>query len=108
MARLYFGGRPSGEVYDYEAISVNTSSAKALTASKLMPQGHNPCRGALITVESGSARVRLDGGTPTTSSGHLVAPGDVIGILGINNLRNFKASWAVVDAAVSLRVSYMR
>ena len=106
--KLYFGGVPVGEVYDYDAISINSSAAKTLTAAKLMPAGHSPCRGAMITIESGSARVRLDGGTPTTTSGHLVAPGDAIGISGINNLRNFRASWAVGSANVSLRVSYMR
>ena len=44
---------------------------------------------ALITVEGSSARYNYDGSTPTSSLGHMVNSGDVIQILGINNLQQF-------------------
>ena len=45
---------------------------------------------ALITVEGSSARYNYDGSTPTSSLGHMVNSGDVIQILGVDNLQQFQ------------------
>ncbi len=45
---------------------------------------------AMITVEGSNARYRYDGGTPTSSTGHLITSGDVIQVLGPTNISSFQ------------------
>ena len=92
--------------YDYEVITVNTV-VKSLDPTKIAPSGNVPARAALITVENASLRFRLDGNNPTATNGHRLQTGDVLVLVGINNLRNFRA---IRDTGTSatIRVSYLR
>lgn len=58
---------------------------------------------ALITVEGSAARYNYDGSVPTTSIGHMVNSGDVIQILGVNNLNNFQI---VSRGTTTLMITY--
>jgi len=61
-----------------------------VTASAQALAGYGPSIiRALLTVEGSSARYNYDGSTPTSSVGHMVNSGDVIQILGANNLQQF-------------------
>lgn len=58
---------------------------------------------AMITVEGSNARYRYDGGTPTTSAGHLITSGDVIQVLGPTNLTAFSC---ISVGTTTLMVTY--
>ena len=96
----------SYSAYDYEVITVNTV-VKSLDAAKIAPSNGAPARAVLITVEDASLRFRLDGSNPTATNGHRLQAGDVLVLVGVNNLRNFRA---IRDTGTSatIRVSYLR
>lgn len=58
------------EYQAFEALSVSTSSV-GLTAGTILDRQF-----ALITVEVGAVRFRLDGTAPTAAVGHVLEPGD--------------------------------
>lgn len=66
-----------------------TSLTVTAAAMSLTEYGPSILR-ALITVEGSSARYNYDGSVPTGSLGHMVNSGDVIQILGVNNLQQFQ------------------
>jgi len=95
---------PRGVATDYESKTVSTSVV-SLTASKLEPSDAPPVDAVLITVETASIRVRLDGVDPTSTEGHLIAADEALLIRGINALRQFKAIRATTSDA-TIRISY--
>ena len=70
----------------FEVLTITTGVATAFTTSVY----DNQCMRALLTLESGSCRYRYDGTAPTTTVGHLVNSGDVIGVLSYKNMSAFK------------------
>lgn len=79
----------------FEKLTISTS-AVMLTSSLLHPTpgqsgaGNAACL-AFMTVEGGSIRFRVDGGSPTTADGHLVLDGGSVEIETIQALEKFKA-----------------
>lgn len=71
--------------YAHETLTIS-STAVALTAAT-----YAGARAALITVEDASVRYRFDGGTPTSSVGHVADAGDIITLETANELVAFKA-----------------
>lgn len=79
------------EVIGFEEIAVD-DTVKVLTASIYAPaQGRQASR-AVITAEGGNIRYRVDGGNPTSASGHLVSEGDIFALESIYEIKNFKAT----------------
>lgn len=76
---------------DHEKITVG-ATATGPTASKLLinQAGGRKKRAAraFLTVETGPCRIRFDGGTATSSSGHLLVEGDYITVDGEGNVAN--------------------
>jgi len=97
---------PRGVAADYESKTVSTSVV-TLTPSKLEPSDAPPIDAVLITVETASIRIRLDGVDPTSTEGHLIAADEALWIKGINALRQFKAVRATTSDA-TIRISYYR
>lgn len=92
-----------GKAFNYEAVTVS-SSAVGLTSTKYNPSGHK-AQVAFITVEGAQIRFRYDGTDPTSSEGHLFSPGDVLELIGFENIENFKAI-RVGSTDATLRVTY--
>lgn len=65
---------------------------------------------AHITVETADIRWTADGTTPTvtagTALGHIASAGDIITLIGYNNIANFKAINAVASSGSAIRVTY--
>lgn len=59
---------------------------------------------AIITVEDGQIRYRMDGANPTASVGHLLNPMDTLVIIGNQNMNNFRA--IKVSSVGEINVSY--
>ena len=91
------------EAYDKETITVG-STAVGFTSSKI-----SNCKIAFCTLDpdGGAIRFWIDGSTPTSTSGHYVAPGGNITIAGPNNISNFKAIKAGTRDGV-LQVTYKK
>lgn len=73
----------------FEQIVVSTA-AIGVTAS-MLTSGNHEVSHAVITVEDGSIRYRIDGGNPTGSVGHLANAGDQIELESYEEVLNFKA-----------------
>ena len=81
------------EAIGFEEITVD-DTVKVLTASIYAPaQGRQASR-AMITAEGGNIRYRIDGGNPTSSSGHLATEGEIFALESIYEIKNFKATRA--------------
>ena len=63
---------------------------------------------ALISVETNSIRLRIDGTDPDASTGHLLAAGDYITIQGESNISRLKMIRASADAVVQVTIFYNR
>ncbi|MBM4274588.1 MAG: hypothetical protein FJ134_09050 [Deltaproteobacteria bacterium] len=92
----------------YEEVTVGAGVA-VLSSSKLKPTSgpfsRMMARAALLSLEEGDIRFRIDGSSPATSSGHYFSSGDVLVISGNQALRQFKAV-KVAEANGTLRVTY--
>ena len=83
----------------FEVINVTTASTAGFTLAS-----NTKIIRTMATVEDGSIRYRYDGGFPTPTVGHLVGSGDIIGMIGVSNLKNFMA--IAVSGTANLMVSY--
>ena len=97
------------QAYDYEAITVS-NTAIGCTAAKL---SFTPTLGQIrkaheihVTIETDSVRYRFDGGTPTSSVGHLATAGTVISVKGPHNLARFLMIRVTGDASAKITYSY--
>lgn len=97
----------------FEAITVSTAAVALTTATYQVSVDNGGSKDrvtaklATITVETDSIRVRFDGTAPTSTNGHLFQAGDVIELVSMTQVKNFKAirsSAAVGDA--KLMVTY--
>lgn len=97
------------DIFAHESVTVSTVS-KALTSTTYAPTGSSsssgkPAEYALITVETDSIRIYMDG-TAADASGHLIVANSIVELFGANQIRNFRAIRVTSDA--TLRVSYGR
>ena len=108
MAGLSFvtDSTPAG---DHEAITVSTT-AIGVTAGKLLinQTGGFKKRAVkvFLTVETNSIRIMWHGGTPTSSTGHLLTSGSSITIEGEQNVNNLLMIQASAGATVMATIYY--
>lgn len=94
---------------NYETLTVGGSLA-SLSRSKITPTSGlfagMSAQLALVSLEGGDIRFRLDGlGSPTPSSGHLLTDGDTLVLTGTQALNQFRAIRAG-DSNGTLQVTY--
>ena len=90
-----------GAAIDFETIDVPAGGA-SLDAAKA-----RACRRALCTVDSGSLRLRLDGGDPTSSAGHKLDAGG--SLLIERRDQALKASFRRIGPSTcTMQVTYLR
>lgn len=93
---------------DYEEISVGSSVAQ-LSSAKITPTSgpyaRMSARAALLSLENGDIRFRIDGGDPSASSGHYLTSGDGLVISGTQALQQLRAIRSG-DTDGLLRVTY--
>ncbi len=76
-------------IFAFETISIE-AVAVGFTAATIVNSNDAYAKKALVTVESAQLRWRCDS-NPTSTVGHLLQPGDVLILIGSENIRNFKA-----------------
>ena len=93
---------------DYETVTVGAQAAR-LSTLKIKPASgpyaNLSARAALISLEDGDIRFRLDGGAPNATSGHYFTNGDTLVLSGTQALKQFQAIRAG-DVSATLRVTY--
>lgn len=94
------------EPFAYEAITVS-STAVGFTATAYGTGGATPAM-AYFVLDSATIRFRVDGGTPTSTVGHLVtfASNVSVTVCGDVAIKKFRAIRTVSDA--SLKVTYYK
>lgn len=92
--------------YDTEEITIdNTTGGIGLTAAKLTTTPKP--KEAFMMVETAQLRYYYDGTAPTSTSGFLLNPFDIVRIKGIKNLTNFRAIQTGANSA-KITVCYER
>jgi hypothetical protein len=82
----------ASDTYEFERISLSSTTAQRFTVSKTTGTDRgDPGCAALVTVETGAMRFRIDGTTPTATIGHLVQANQSFLLEGNRDLREFKA-----------------
>lgn len=98
---------PSTPAGDYETITVS-STAIGFTAGKILLNlaggAHKRAIAAIVSAETQPMRFTINGTTPTTTVGHLMAAGDYYTIQGEANVAAFKAIRTGTDG--TLQVTY--
>jgi hypothetical protein len=89
------------KAYDAESITVS-STAVGFTDAKVKhaDNGSIHPREATFRVETDSIRFRLDGTDPDATTGHLVAAGTTIRVIGEADILAFKAIRTSTDATI--------
>jgi len=82
--------------YDFEALTVDaTSGGVQLSASKIRSTGVanalKVCQRVVMTNETAQIRYTYDGTTVTSSVGHIMGVSDVLTLVGIEAIENFRA-----------------
>jgi hypothetical protein len=76
--------------YDFEQLTV-AGSVQVLTPSKYKDSTTSGgASNAFITSETAEIRYRYDGGTPSSTVGHILAIGGILVLSGQNQMSNFK------------------
>lgn len=86
------------DAYEKEIITVNT--VEGITDSLLQVESQPAVKKAVLTIETDQIRYWVSDSVPTASEGHLLNPGDVLEIEGINNIRNLQMIKVTNDATV--------
>lgn len=93
---------------DYEVVTVGAEAA-TLSSEKNKPTAgpfaKMVARAALLSLEDGDLRFRIDGASPTAGDGHYFSSGDILVISGSQALRQFQAVRAG-GVNGTLRVTY--
>jgi len=81
------------DAYQFETVTVTTSTAKRLTTSKYVARGgfggsHGGTQSLFCSVETDSIRFQVDGSSPTYTVGHTVASGDSFQVDGYQACAN--------------------
>lgn len=96
---------------DFETLTIGTAAVVIFDTTRINPTtGLIPIDAAELQVTFGTVRYRYDGGTPTSSSGHLWEYSNTrapIKIVGQPNLRQFKAIGVAAGSAL-MTVTYLR
>jgi hypothetical protein len=78
---------------DYEEVTVGVS-AVGFSSTKIMPitgpYARMSARAILVSSENGDIRFRIDGGLPSTSSGHYFTNGDTLVLTGTQAIQQFQ------------------
>ena len=93
-----------GDIMAFEEIAVN-GNVTALNSDIYAPADGAQGAKAVITVEGGDMRYRLDGQDPTIDSGHLLRDGAVLELKSIYSIRKFRVI-NTTETAGKLSVSY--
>ena len=86
--------------FSHEAVTVSTTSV-GITTQVGDLHGFR----AVMTLETAQIRFRYDSGTPTSTTGHEMNPGDRVSLEGRGNIKNFRAirsSTATTDATLRI------
>lgn len=86
------------DAYEKEIITVNTIIG--ITDTLLQVESQPPIKKAVLTIEVDQIRYWVNSSVPTASEGHLLNPGDVLEIEGINNIRNLRMIKVTNNATV--------
>jgi hypothetical protein len=93
---------------EYEVVTVG-AAAVGLSAGKIKPESgpyaNMSARAALLSLEEGDMRFRLDGTPPTAADGHYLTSGDTLVLTGTQAMEQFQAVRAG-EAGGTLRVTY--
>jgi len=93
---------------DYESLTVGTE-AVGLSPGKLKPASGSyaglAARVALLSLEGGDIRFRLDGGAPGANTGHYLTNGDTLVLTETQTLEKFQAV-RVGEVNGTLQVTY--
>lgn len=102
------------DAYNYETIA--PSAAIGFTASIINPSdsgklssepsGKGKCKAALVTVTGQPIRFTLNGTTPTSTVGNVLAVNDGILLTGYDNIEDFRC--IETAASASVQVTYFR
>lgn len=95
------------EAYDFETLTITSSTAVGLTAAKYATaSGADFEKAALVSLETASVRFRLDGTSPTPTVGHLVVFGDSFKVTSRADMGRLKLIGAT--ATGTAQVTYFR
>jgi hypothetical protein len=93
---------------EYESLTVG-AEAVTLSPDKIKPLSGSyaglAARAALLSLEAGDIRFRLDGGAPSGVSGHYLASGDTLVLAETQTLEKFQAI-RVGEVSATLQVTY--
>ena len=89
----------------HESITV-AGTALPLTAATYAQSGGTAAY-ALVTVEDAPVRYEIDGGTPSSTVGHLANPGASVSLCGIDLVSKFKAIRSTATSA-TVKVTYLK
>ena len=93
---------------DYESLTVGTE-AVGLSPGKIKPASGSyaglAARVALLSLEGGDIRFRLDGGAPGANTGHYLTNGDTLVLTETQTLEKFQAL-RVGEVNGTLQVTY--
>jgi hypothetical protein len=93
---------------DFEEVTVGVSAvglSKAKIKPSTGPYARLSARAALMSSEDADIRFRVDGGLPSSSSGHYLTGGDTLVLTGTQAIEQFRAIRNSETNAV-LRVTY--
>jgi len=90
----------------FESLTVGTATPVSLTNSNIYPTGQAPSNGALVSLASGTAYYRVDGGIPDATHRHVISQNDTLALFGVGLLVNFKILSA--SGEVTVCVTYLR
>jgi hypothetical protein len=93
---------------EYEVLTVG-AQVVGLSMEKIKPQtgayARLSARAALLSLEGGDLRFRIDGGQPSASNGHYFTSGDTLVLTGTQTLQKFLAI-RMGEVSGTLRVTY--
>lgn len=95
--------------YAWESVAV-ANTAIGFTAANITADiinGNHGPKVASISVETAPIRYRIDGTDPDAATGTLLNPGDTVDIIGVNDIKRFKAIRTGATSA-AIKVTYYR
>lgn len=90
---------------NYLGIQASLTPTNLAASTLTVPTGATAYTMAVVTVETGTVRFWVDGTAPTTSTGHLCNPGDMIFLHTKSQVDNFKVISTTATYGV-LMISY--
>lgn len=95
----------SGHPFAFEKLTIGVAASGLTAATFAAANNASRAESALITVETNSIRVRLDGVAPDATTGHLYTAGSSFIITGVDALIAAKFIRATADAVI--QVTYL-